>query len=184
MNVPLPPPDHAFFITPRNRDFLIDKTPLISVPSPLDEGKGVIGFSALYILLIVGTLIVVAWVGKGSEYAFLWNCGWVFSAMALLVLMTMIHIYRHNQRITRRLAESGQIITGVIHHARGEVRKSGSRGSKQFHLIVEYAFTLPDGSSKIGTREQVRSDLQGHPLPAPDTPVYILYFTPDEFYLL
>ena len=184
MTPTLPPPDHAFFIIPRNRDYLLKRTSVLSVPNPLEQGKSFTAIVFMYSIVMLLIIALVRVLVGGDDFSPATNVAWILGTGIVFILIIFSLTPLNNRRVTRRMATSGQLLPGTIQQARGEIRNSGHRGRKRHHLLVDYTFTAPDGSVHTATREEIYDDLNNPSIPTPQTPVYILYFTPKEFYLL
>jgi hypothetical protein len=87
--------------------------------------------------------------------------------------------YRKARRKARRLRDA-VLLDGSLTETTGITHgKSGSL----FHVHVTYAFQSPLGVEMVGKQHYLRDDLNGKPLPAPGTPVKVLY-TDDTCYLM
>ncbi|MFW5696186.1 MAG: hypothetical protein ACOCXR_00205 [Phototrophicaceae bacterium] len=79
-----------------------------------------------------------------------------------------------------RLRRAGRLIPGAVIEAHGDVRP-GPQGS-EFIITVFYRFNRPDTGAEVrNVIAQKRNDLVDEPLPAPGTPVRVLYLNPRNY---
>jgi hypothetical protein len=84
-----------------------------------------------------------------------------------LIALAIVKAYRKD----RLLEREGQLIGGEVISAKG---RYGSKG--HYNLTVEYRFRAPDtGEAILDKAKETRNDLRGETLPAPGTPVAVLY---------
>jgi hypothetical protein len=141
-----------------------------------------LGLLCFVILLLCG-VAVIAWWAEGSAWTGFWIGMWVIFAFVVYYGVGVLVGHWHNQRITTRLADAGAIIGGRMLHCQGSYRPSG-KGKRFFQVTVEYDFTAPTGMVVTTSRTAPRTDLWGKSLPQAETPVYILYLSDKEYYLL
>ncbi len=81
----------------------------------------------------------------------------------------------------RWLAQRGEIIEGQLVKCSG--RMTGGKGS-YYKLTADYQFCTPDGRTVFGKQNASRNDLRRSTLPAPNTPVAVLYVDDQHHKLL
>lgn len=86
-----------------------------------------------------------------------------------------------NTRLNERAWRDGRFCTGEIDSCVSVVPWGNAR---QFQVRVAYRFRTPKGIPIRRITTQNRPDLNGTQLPSPSTPVVVLYFSDEEYYLL
>lgn len=113
----------------------------------------------------------------------LWMVSLTLGVIAILGV-TFLNKRILSQQVTQRFREEGYILRGEIISCVAFTDTWLPTDSANFNIKVEYRFTTPHGDTLQPTIEQVRNDLNGKPLPLPETPLYILYFNDREYHLL
>lgn len=169
-------------MAPQNLDFLLDRTSAVSVPNPIEEGAGAIGALLSFVVVLLSGVAVIRVSDGGSETTSRIMVWVIFAFIAYYGVGVAVGQW-HNQRITFRLTDAGEIKEGRILQCKGSFRPSG-KGKQFYQVTVDYRFTTADGTPVTATRTASRKDLYGQALPPPDTPVYVLYLSEKEYYLM
>lgn len=96
------------------------------------------------------------------------NIGVVLLPSVFIVVMLAGPLYREWQ--SRRYSQRGQLIDGRLIEANG--KRAGRSGYK---VTYEYRFRSPLGVELTGKRGVIRNDMRKQPMPAPESPVKVLY---------
>jgi hypothetical protein len=108
----------------------------------------------------------IAGMEAGEEEIFLVVFSLCWNGIVLLIFLSVVAGWRR----VRRLSREGQIVRGEL------VSASGRRGNKgNYFVTVNYRFRTPGGEELSGKETATRNDLRGRELPAPGTPLSILY---------
>jgi hypothetical protein len=95
----------------------------------------------------------------------------LLTPVAFAVLLTFSCILlRRKQRREERLTREGRLLEGQV------ISCAASHSSETGHSVeLRYSFLAPDGRHVEGKRSERRDDLKDAQLPAPGTPVAVLY---------
>jgi hypothetical protein len=105
--------------------------------------------------------------------------------IAVAAGMSVLDENRRNQIISRRFTREGHVVAGEIISAVASMSGVTWRYSTAvFTVEIRYRFTSPNGDEFRASIKDVRPDLNGKSLPIPGTPVYVLFFSDGESYLL
>lgn len=169
--------EDAFFYKAENRAVVngTRRTDTFAVPSPAIARDRTfwtaIGFVVITIVLAL----------MGFE---LWFMVAVVG-IAVAAGMSVLDENRRNQMISQRFAKEGHVVAGEIISAVASLSEVTWRYSTAvFTVEIRYRFTSPNGDAFRASIKEARPDLNGKPLPIPGTPVYVLFFSDKESYLL
>lgn len=134
-------------------------------------------------LLVLGSMIILM-IALALFHSSFWI---VVFLLGLMVSMAFPIVDKHkrNQHLKARFHQEGYIVQGEIVSCVASVNQFvGTFAANAFVVEVDYRFTAPDGDIFRSSITEPRPDLNGTQLPAPGTPVYVLYFNERECYLL
>ena len=162
--------ENAFFYNPDNRFYLLGQTPDLHIRINTPPNN-----AADFLIVCCGLVALLSFLLYGLSPWF------SLSFMASLVgfIFSALMITRHKRAyLHRRLAREAYFLNGTLLAcvARG--------GRSSLEVEAQYEFVSPTGITLRGKERKERPDLSGKQLPAPGTPVYVLYFSDKEFYLL
>lgn len=137
-----------------------------------------VGFWLIGVVLLLVTLGVAYYQYMGLLIILILNLGFRMPTF----LLEQYGSYRDWQLSNRFLYE-GQIVEGEVLECTTAVANLHPFNSA-FILKIRYRFVTPDDEVLTGYVQEPREEFRGRPLPAPGTPVYVLYFDNQEHYLL
>lgn len=165
--------EDAFFYDERNMDELYrTENHHFFVPPPKGHDYG------LYVLTL-GTgaaVLTLALMGFNAWIAIL-----LFGLLAMLGMM-MYAPFRWKREFHERFSREGYVVPGEIITCIAFTKPGNT--SVMFMVEAEYRYRAPNGEFFVSSIAEPRPDLEGTQLPPPGTPVYILYFSEHEAYLL
>lgn len=169
--------EEAFFYEELNRARLYSKLPPDFSVIPQPGWYAYFGFIAGGVGLILLSLLFI--VG--------WNF-WIVMLLFGLVAMVAVPMIMQHQRtrlLATRFGKEGYIVVGEVVSAIASMEGSPLiQSSYKFIVEIEYRFAAPQGEIFRSSIKAARPDLNGKQLPLPGTPVYVLYFSEAEAYLL
>lgn len=169
--------EDAFFYYPENETFIHQHSNVARVPNPaqlygLDTAILLAGLIGVFVVaLLLGNLIPL------PITLVLTMILWVMGHSALIDYLGK----RHSRAITQRFLNAGTILNGKIVSCVGT---AGRGKDTRFFVEATYEYLNPNGERREASIKTARPDLEGKQLPAPGTPVYVLYFRDGENYLL
>lgn len=168
--------EDAFFNNPANRPVLTGEKPQGTLHISTD---GFVNDYLYWLFLLIAGATILFMVAQPD----LWTTGLVVGGAAGVGL-AVVNQRLQNRAVMRRFQKEGHILRGEIVLCTASTNTFILSESSAFHVKVAYQFTTPTGTVIEASHEQVRNDLNGKPLPMPETPVYVLYFNERDYYLL
>lgn len=178
--------DDAFFLH-YNQGFVRGQWVVVNVPNPLYQKADItiylVGAVIGSVVLLLALIYLLYLLFNISLLGLLY-----FPAIFLGGYIPFYAVGRYGERVNRRIEKrfqrEGQILQGEIFHSAGSVSSLMSPRRHTFVVKIGYRVETPTGKAVRRYVIEPRPDLEGVQLPAPGTPVYILYFNDDEHYLL
>jgi hypothetical protein len=145
----------------------------------LEAGEGAMGRATFGRVGFAAVLILV--IAKGGDPGL--TCVSVLLVLPLTAFFTSRVIRK--VRTKRRLVRDGEVLAGDIVHCTGRTANTGGDdGSDYYQVTVAYRFRSPAGRELRGKDSAWREDLERAPLPAPGTPVLVVYLEDKTYQLL
>jgi hypothetical protein len=166
--------ERAYFFDPRHREFVNDPTAPLSIYRMADTAI-YLELSVLFSILL-GSIVLIA--------LFLSQIYWILIVSGLAVFFMIC-------RVLQKLPHSdlfnppskGEVVLGKIISCTEKLIENRAIYEYQYEITTYYLFPIPSGHQLIGTDSRQHTDtIDG--LPPKDTPVYVLYFSDTEHYLL
>lgn len=166
--------EDAFYYDERNCGVLNGSTHYsFFVPSPKRHTPHI---EAFIIGLGLGTL-VLALVGLHAL-----GIALLFVGALGLLGMIISEPFRWKKELNERFPREGYVVLGEILTCIAYIKRAGQYA--YFMVEIEYRYRAPNGDFFTSSINAQRPDLNGTQLPPPGTPVYVLYFSEQEAYLL
>lgn len=109
----------------------------------------------------------------------------LFFGGCLMIATTVMSASDNAQKLYQRYQKEGYIVPGEILECVGSTgHLSMKYSARSFVVRVQYQFTTPNGKVIRASLTEPRADWNNVSLPAPGTPVYVLYFNDRDYYLL
>lgn len=166
--------ERAYFFNPRHRDYINDPT----TSPPIHQLAETKIYAELLIVLagiMVGALLLLIYPTVGI---------WVFWGTVALGISAFPYFMRRiPNAIPFKEGEQGEIVLGKIVSCTGKVQNNKSYFLFSYEIITHYVFPTPEGTQLVGLDTR-RIEDKVMLLPTANTPVYVLYFSDSEHYLL
>jgi hypothetical protein len=178
-NLMIPMQEGTFLLYPDNQQFLKGERSHLTA---IDLGKRhiLLEIVFLYGMLFLALLILVPLMNLFPQnFGIIALVSAPFIVWIGMIMEKQINLY-NNKRITKRYQREGKILQGVLESAARGDSLSWEGGKLKF----TYTITTPSGTRVQGKLGEKYSSFGKRPIPAPDTPVMVLYFSDAEHYLL
>lgn len=161
----------AYFYYPQNRAYLMGQESSLKVPNPLKYNRA---FTVVVFIVLILSLLIAQDMGVSAL---------LFGGVEIACLLLYQHWYnwRADITITKRSEREGAIIQGIVRRCIASVE-----GVKTplFYIEIIYQFKVNQSKLVRNRIKEVRNGLSAEILPTAGTPIYVLYFNDQEYYLL
>lgn len=167
-------PEETFFFQPHNQEaFRKPALPLEVIPYPM------------HLLSNLGGWGLVGLAFACTSYGYATTPHWIWLLVATGIILggafPFLRVAQRNATLNKRAMAKSDILKGEVSSC---IREEGLLSSRPSSITTIYLFANPAGTHIRRTTTQKRPDLKDRELPEPGTPVYLLYFNDDEYYLL
>lgn len=166
--------EQAYFFDTRHREFVNDPT----APLPIYRMADTVIYLELSVLfaILLGGIVLIALL-PSQTYWILIVSGLAVFFMICRLLQKLPHSVLFNP------PSKGAVVLGKIISCTEKLIENRAIYEYKYEITTYYLFPIPSGHQLIGTDSRQHTDtIEG--LPTKDTPVYVLYFSDTEHYLL
>lgn len=169
--------DDAFFYYERNRDYLNGRQNVgVQLQNTFDSHDDITLF-VIGGVAVVSVVLLIALAFLRDLFLFV-----LFQLLFGALFLPRLWEGWRTRKSIRRLDGDGQIVSGELVNTIASI--GGTAHKALFYVEASYRFTSPSGTLVEGRVKHPCPDLSGVALPVPGTPVYVLYFGENDFYLL